>query len=284
MLVAPIVLLTDFGTEDAYVGIVKGVIAGIAPEVQVIDLTHEVPPGNIRQGAFQLWQSVPYFPRGTIFLAVVDPGVGTARRPIAVAWQSFTCVGPDNGLFTYLLAQEDPVGAHIITSATHRLPTVSSTFHGRDVFAPAAAHLARGEPIGRLGPPASDLVRFPLPLLELAEGPEIRGEILHADHFGNWITSLGVLREDQEDLVLEPWLPGGIPTRLHREGCCVFMPDGSSLALRTTFGDAAVGQALAYIGSTGLLEIAVNGARAADVLPVSPGQCVRLGHTSRKVP
>ena len=140
---ATIALLTDFGEKDVYVGIMKGVISGIAPHAQMIDLAHSIPPGDIAKAAFELYQAVPYFPQGTIFLTVVDPGVGTDRRPIAISWSERMCVGPDNGVFTYLLATGGEPTAVELSSSVHRLEQVSNTFHGRDIFAPAAAHLAR---------------------------------------------------------------------------------------------------------------------------------------------
>jgi S-adenosylmethionine hydrolase len=279
-----IALLTDFGTQDTYVGVMKGVIARIAPQAQVIDLTHSIPAGDIRQAAFKLWQAIPYFPSGTVFLTVVDPGVGTERLPVAVAWPDFAFVGPDNGLLTYLLAQGAPRMACRLQSPAYRLATVSSTFHGRDLFSPAAAHLALGVSIADLGPPVADLARFPLPRLELVEGPAVKGEILHADHFGNLITSLGILRADGDELVLEPWLPHCAPARLPLADLSLRLPNGASLNLRATFGDVAIGQALGYIGSEGLLEIAINRGRAADVLPLAPRQEVTLGYTPRIKP
>lgn len=274
---APLIaLLTDFGTQDPFVGVLKGVIARLAPEVRVVDLTHEVPPGDIRLGAFHLWQSVPYFPEGTVFLAVVDPGVGTARRALAAAWPGFTCVAPDNGLLTFLFTQHEPTAMHALTSASYRLPFVSTTFHGRDVFAPAAAHLARGERIDRFGPRVTDPVLLPLPLLEVHSGPEVSGEVLHADRFGNWVTSLGRLRDDCEAWLLEPWLPGCQHERLPHSGLALRLPEGTELPLLTTFGDAPEGTLLAYVGSDGLVEIAVNRGRAADRFPHLSGQVVRL--------
>ncbi len=271
-----IALLTDFGTQDPFVGVLKGVIARLAPEAHLVDLTHEVPPGDIRLAAFHLWQSVPYFPEGTVFVAVVDPGVGTARRPLAASWPGFTCVAPDNGLLTYLIVQQQPTAIHALTSAAHRLPVVSTTFHGRDIFAPAAAHLAMGEAIQRLGPPVTDPVLLPLPLLQVDEGPEIRGVVLHADRFGNWITSVGRLEDTGEAWVLKPWLPGCRPERLPRSGLALRLPEGTLLPLLSTFGEAQEGSPLAYVGSDGLIEIAVNRGRAADMLPQLKGQVVRL--------
>jgi S-adenosylmethionine hydrolase len=276
-----IALLTDFGTQDTFVGVMKAVIARISPRVPVIDLTHSVTPGNIREAAFKLWQAVPYFPKGTIFCVVVDPGVGTDRRPVAAVWQDRICVGPDNGLFTYLIVSNPELRAHRLIAPDYQLPRVSSTFHGRDLFAPAAAHLSLGLAPANLGPPVTDLTRFPLPQLDLVEGPAVRGEILLSDRFGNLTTSIGSLRGEEDDLVLEPWLPHCPPARLPIKGLCLQLPNGVALDLRATFGDVEEGEALTYVGSDGLLEIAVNHGRAADVLPLAPGQEVVLGYTRR---
>ncbi len=274
---APLIaLLTDFGTQDPYVGVLKGVIARLAPETRVIDLTHGIPAGDIRRGAFILWQSVPYFPEGTVFVAVVDPGVGTARRAFAAVWPDFTCVAPDNGLLTYLLVTREPTGIHTLTSSAHHLPVVSATFHGRDIFAPAAAHLARGEPIQRFGPRVTDPVLFSLPLLQANEGLEVRGVVLHADRFGNWITSVGRLQADRDAWVLEPWLPGCRRLRIPRAGLALRLPEGTLLPLRTTYGEVAEGSLVAYLGSSGLVEIGVNRGRAADLLPHLKDQAVSL--------
>lgn len=275
---ATIALLTDFGEQDVYVGIMKGVISGIAPHAQLIDLAHTVPPGDITKAAFELYRAAPYFPLGTIFLAVVDPGVGTARRPIAVSWPERICVGPDNGIFTYLLATGGEPTAVELSSSAHRLEQVSSTFHGRDIFAQAAAHLARGVKLEELGPPVKDLFRLPLPRLELIEGPLVKGEILHADRFGNLITSIGVLRLEGDDVLLEPWLPHCPPARLPATGLRLRLPNGAYLSISSTYADVSPGEAVTYIGSLGLLEIAVNQARAVDVLPVTAGQEVVLSY------
>ena len=275
-------LLTDFGLDDTYVGVMKGVIAGLAPRVRVIDVTHSLPPGDVRQAAFKLWQCVPYFPHGTVFLAVVDPGVGTSRRAVAAAWDHFTVVAPDNGLLTYLLAEAPPRAAVELTRAEYQRPRVSSTFHGRDIFAPAAAHLARGLRLDRLGPPVHDLVRFEWPRLELLEGPQVKGELLHADHFGNWITSLGRMTEADGDLELQPWLPSCPPARLQLfPRLRLLLPTGLELPILRTFGESAEGTVLAYIGSEGLLEIGVNRGSAAAMLPLQTGQDVLLTYEGR---
>jgi S-adenosylmethionine hydrolase len=278
ILTATIALLTDFGEQDVYVGIMKGVINGIAPHANVIDLTHTIPPGDIPQAAFELYRAVPYFPSGTIFLAVVDPGVGTARRPVALSWPEQICVGPDNGIFTYLLATSGEPTTVELRSSAYRLEEVSNTFHGRDIFAPAAAHLVCGVELEELGPPAKDLLRIPLPRLELIEGPLVLGEVLHADRFGNFITSIGVLRMEGEDVLLEPWLPHCPPARLPAAGLRLRLPNSVYLSISSTYADVSPGEAVAYIGSLGLLEIAVNQARAVNLLPITAGQEVVLSY------
>jgi S-adenosylmethionine hydrolase len=275
---ATIALLTDFGEQDIYVGIMKGVISGIAPQAQMIDLTHTIPPGDISKAAFELYRAISYFPSGTIFLVVVDPGVGSARRPVALSWPERICVGPDNGIFTYILATCGEPSAVELKSSAYRLEEVSNTFHGRDIFAPAAAHLACGVELEELGPPAKDLFRILLPRLELIEGPSVLGEILHADRFGNLITSIGVLRFEGEDVLLEPWLPHCPPARLPVAGLRLRLPNGFYLSISSTYADVSAGEAVAYVGSLGLLEIAVNQARAVDVLSVTAGQEVVLSY------
>ncbi|HLC02493.1 MAG TPA: SAM-dependent chlorinase/fluorinase [Anaerolineales bacterium] len=271
-----IAVLTDFGTQDTYVGVMKGVIASIAPQTQVIDLTHEIPPGDIRQAGFKLWQAVPFFPEGTIFVVVVDPGVGTRRRAVAVAWSMRLFVLPDNGLLTYLLASAPASKAVELVTPAFRLNPASSTFHGRDVFSPAAAHLARGVPMDELGPPAGELIRLPLPKLVMTDDPRLQGEILHADRFGNLITSLGRLERRADSLAFVPWLPVCEEASLPQNDLWLHLEDGTRLELKSTFGDVPQGAPLAYIGSEGLVEVAVNKGSAADILGVKPGSRVEL--------
>ncbi|RLC85831.1 MAG: hypothetical protein DRI79_10855, partial [Chloroflexi bacterium] len=198
-----VTLTTDFGTADGYVGTMKGVILSIAPDAQLVDISHEIAPQNVRQAAYVLYTAYPFFPPHTVHLVVVDPGVGSARRPIALRTPAGYFVGPDNGVFSYVMARE-PVEALVeLRDPRYRLPQVSHTFHGRDVFAPAAAHLAAGVPITALGPPVLDPVTFPPPCLEIT--PEgITGEVLHADRFGNVITSIGRLVWSEDELSFEP--------------------------------------------------------------------------------
>ena len=181
-------LLTDFGMKDGYVGVMKGVIWGIAPGIQIADITHDIEPQNILEGALALKRAVPYFPDGTIHLAVVDPGVGTARRAMAARIGKHFLVGPDNGLGTFLFdwAQARGESVHIVEldRPEYWLAEVGSSFHGRDMFAPAAAHLANGVPLSELGTDIGDPVRLKMP--QPRRTPTgWSGEIIHIDHFGN---------------------------------------------------------------------------------------------------
>lgn len=266
-----IALLTDFGTHDAYVGVLKGVLAAQSPQAKTIDLAHQIPPGDVTAAALALWQAAPYFPAGTVFLCVVDPGVGSARRGIAAAWRDKLFVGPDNGLISYWIESEPASAVHALRSASE---PASQTFHGRDVFAPAAAQLVSGTPIKELGPPISQLIRLPRPTLRVTEAG-VQGELLRPDRFGNWLTSIGVLQRAPVGLSLRPWL-GGNEAELAGGQHLVRLPDGEQLALQRTFSDVEAGAPLAYIGSSGLLEIGVNRGSAADRFALQPGQPVEL--------
>ena len=280
-----IALLTDFGTQDVFVGVVKGVIARMAPSAQVIDLTHEVPPGDIRTGAFRLWQALPFLPPHAIILAVVDPGVGTTRPAMAVAVGEVTVVCPDNGLLTYVLAREEigqrgraPARAFRIDTPAEGSAESSATFHGRDIFAPAAARLVLGVRPPDLGPPLDALVRLPLPPLRVTAAPlSIRGEVIVADRFGNLVSSIGLLRREGSGLMLQPWIPGAAPVALPAIRLAVRVGGGPPIPVMRTFGEVPPGALLAYVGSDGLLEIAVNGGRAADLLGSPRGAEVVLG-------
>jgi S-adenosyl-L-methionine hydrolase (adenosine-forming) len=278
---ATIALLTDFGAGDVFVGAMKGVIAQIAPGARLIDLTHDIPPGDVRAGALRLWQARPYMPAHTVYLAVVDPGVGTSRRALAVSTEGFACVGPDNGLFTYMLGRSGGAHAVEIRSQASRAAAASVTFHGRDIFAPAAARLAAGSALTDLGAEATGLTHIPYPRLELVGGAGkhvagVRGEVLFSDHFGNIITSIGVLGYAREELVLQPWVPNCSPAVLPAAGLRARLQNGPDIPFARTYEDVADGLPLAYVGSDGLLEIGVNKGRAADLLPSAPGVEVAL--------
>lgn len=268
-----VALLTDFGTEDAYVGIMKGVMLRIAPQARLVDLTHAIPPGDIARAAFVLWQSAPFFPPGTVFLTVVDPGVGTARRAILLEAQGQRFVGPDNGVFSYLL--HGPWRAWELAHPAFRLPQVSATFHGRDLFAPAAAYAALGTPGPAFGPPVTDPVRLPTPPCEAdPTRSEVRGAVLHADRFGNLLTSLGRFQPDLAGWTLTPWLEQSPRWRLRPHH--LRLPDGRRLPIVRTFGDLPPGEAGALVGSTGLLEIVVNRGSAAAQLGLPPNAPIVL--------
>lgn len=237
---APIVTLTtDFGTRDPWVGIMKGVILGIAPTARLVDLSHDVAAQDILEGALCLEAAAPFFPRGTIHLAVVDPGVGSARRAIAARAGEQYYVGPDNGLLSLAFAQAPaPVAAVELTGAEYRLSPLSQTFHGRDLFAPAAAHLAAGVALERFGRAIADLVRLALPVPQ-REGDHVRGEVLAVDRFGNLVTSL-----KGEDL-----------SRLVSSALLVEIGEETLGAPVSAYADAPQGGLGAIVSSTGRLEI-----------------------------
>jgi S-adenosylmethionine hydrolase len=261
-------LLSDFGLHDSYVGVMKGAIASINPHLQVIDLSHEVPPQNIAQARFTLMTSFPYFPLGTVHVAVVDPGVGGTRRAIALAVgkQPATptgfLVGPDNGLFSGILTQEPVIAAIELTSSQYwRTPNPSFTFHGRDIFAPVGAHLASGVSIQALGIDIApdSLVRLDIPDLLTQMGDNgvcITGNIQAIDHFGNLITTIPA-----ERVVGKDWSVG--------LGDLEFPG-------RNTYSDRAAGEVLALVGSHGWVEIAVNGGNAQAKLGLNWGSGVQV--------
>jgi hypothetical protein len=247
-----ITLTTDLRSADGYVGAIKGVILSLAPGATLVDITHDVPPQDVRFGAHVLSTAVPYFPMGTIHLAVVDPGVGSARRGIALRTTSATFVGPDNGLFTPFLDQR--VACVTLTNAaTHRQP-VSPTFHGRDIFAPVAAHLANGRPLADLGPEIADPLTLPIQRPRRLPNGRWLGEVTHVDRFGNLVTNLQV-SEGQKVYV-----------HIARE----------CLAVQRTYADGAPGALLALVGSAGYVEIAVREGNAAERLGVKVGAPVEI--------
>jgi S-adenosylmethionine hydrolase len=248
-----VTLTTDFGTADGYVGAMKGVILARAPAVTLIDITHDVPAQDVAAAAFALAKAAPCFPAGTIHLVVVDPGVGSRRRPVILEDGAHRFVGPDNGVFA-LVAPGAREG-HEIVAADFRRPEVSPTFHGRDIFAPAAARLAAGASPAEAGPRVTlEGSLGPRPLLISHGGGQVTGHVVHVDRFGNLIT----------DLPAEA-LP---PRAAVRIGTVEIRP------LRGTYTDVAKGQLLAYVGSSGTLEIAVRDGSAAETLDLGRGAAV----------
>jgi hypothetical protein len=262
-------LLTDFGARDPSGAICHGVIAGICPEATVVHISHEVTKYAIRDGALMLWCALPYFPVGT-HVAVVDPGVGTARRPVALkVARGDVLIGPDNGLLRPAARRlGDVVSAVELTSETHRLHPVSTSFHGRDIFAPAAAHLAAGVPVEDLGPglDPSSLVDLVIPDAQpLADG--VASSVIYIDTFGN--CKLAGLRSDLEATVGH--MTPGRPVRISGEG-------GSSMDLvwAETFGDVMTGEAILYVDSYDRLTLAVNQGNAAATLDLAQDQPISI--------
>ena len=257
--VSVITLTTDFGTSDWFVGTMKGVIASLAPRTSVVDLTHDLPSGDIRGGAFALAASHRFFPNGTSHVAVVDPGVGSSRKAIAVQTAKGFFVGPDNGVLSWALAKEKLRAIHALENEAYFLKPVSRTFHGRDIFAPVAAHLSRGVPIQKLGPALTDIVRLAWPEPH-ARRDGFEGEVVYIDRFGNATTNLeGELREGSG-----------------RAACEIHAKRRWNCPLRTFYQAVPPGRPVALVGSSGFLEIAVNGSSAAKLLGVRVGTRVVL--------
>ncbi len=270
-----ITITTDFGTRDGYVGTMKGVIARIAPGVPCIDITQEIPPQDVRSAAYVLWTALPYFPPESIHIVVVDPGVGTARRPIAARTPWGTLVGPDNGVFSYVWEAAPPTRIVELANPAYRNVTLSHTFHGRDIFSPAAAHLARGVPLDEFGPEVTDPVRLPTPVLAVTDAV-IAGEVIYIDHFGNVITSIGRLVWDGALLSLDPAF-GEVPSGIINADRVRVTAAGRDFGpIRHTYGEVAPGEPLALIGSEGLLELAVNRGHGAQVLGLQIGDRVEI--------
>lgn len=277
-----IALLTDFGLSDSYVGTMKGVALSICPTARLVDLTHTIHPQNVRQAAYVLMTSFRYFPPATIFLVVVDPGVGTAREPMAVATDYGIYVAPNNGVLSYVLPSVQVQHAVVLQNQDYALPGTSATFHGRDIFSPAAAHLARGVPIVEFGPPVPELVELPGPRLEIAPA-RIEGEVLHVDHFGNIITSIGHLEwTGPTTLQLAAQFGPDRDKSLSLDATrCQVMVGGRALnGIKRTYGAVPPGDLLALIGSAGQLEIGANQGNAAALLGVEPGEAVSLDYAS----
>ena len=254
-----IALLTDFGARDHYAGTMKGVILGICPDVTLVDISHDIQPHDVLGGALELAASYRYFPAGTIFLVVVDPGVGSARRGLAVDTGDYKFVAPDNGVLSPVLDDLPPKRVVELSERRYARPTVSRTFEGRDRFAPAAAWLARGIEPSALGRSAGALHRLEVPK-PTAESKMIRGEVLRVDRFGNLITNIDRRTFDA--------ISGG-PLEIRIGGHQV-------QRVVSTYADAAPGEICALFGSTDQLEVAANGASAAAMLDLGRGAPVHV--------
>jgi S-adenosylmethionine hydrolase len=254
-----ITLTTDFGDRDWFVGVMKGVILKINPLAQIVDISHEIPAGDIRAGAFALASAYSYFPRGTIHLAIVDPGVGGDRTAIAVQTRMHNFVGPDNGLVSWAAAKEKIKAIHQLSNPEYFLQPVSQTFHGRDVFAPIAAHLSRGIPVKSLGRSLKDFVRIKWPA-PLRGHNRIQGEVVYVDRFGNAITNI-------EQTLL---------ANLTSKKVKVIVKKRYVFPLASHYEAVPRGQPVAVPGSSGFLEIALNCGSAADYFGLKNGEAVVL--------
>lgn len=276
-----IALLTDFGAVDTYVGVMKGVMLGIRSQIRFIDITHAIQPQNVRQAAFALMNAYRYFPRGTVFLVVVDPGVGSSRRPLIVSAGGYLFVGPDNGVFSYVLQEWDSAALVEPTEERFLLPQISSTFHGRDVFAPLAAHLAADTPLQAMGLVITDPVLLPAPELDLIDDV-LRGEVVHIDRFGNVVTSIGELQwSGDQYLMLNPRFGDQRESLLMDAAHVVARAGDATLAgIRRTYAEAGRGDLLVTVGSDGFLEVAMNQGDAAARLGLTIGDPVELRLTA----
>lgn len=252
-----ITLTTDFGLQDGYVAAMKGAMLCIAPDAQLVDIAHEIAPQDVVAAAFALANAAPFFPNGAVHLVVVDPGVGSQRRMLAVRTAHARYVAPDNGVLALALRQDPPQEAVALTQRRYwRAGEISHTFHGRDIMGPVAAHLANCVPLAELGEPATDLE--PLPLPEVRHTPEggLVGAVIHIDRFGNLITNI----------------PGGLLPPRARVSAGGMPPQ----SLRRSYAEAERGQPLALVGSHGYLEIAVRDGSASQLLGVGRGATVTV--------
>jgi len=254
-----ITLLTDFGTSDPFVGVMKGVILGINPWARCIDLTHAIAPQQIRGGALALRSAVPFFPAGTVHVAVVDPGVGSARRPILIEAEGGFLVGPDNGVLSLAAATLQRREARLIENERFFRQPVSHTFHGRDIFAPVAAHLSRGVMPAEFGPSLESTVELVLPAVRRSDST-LSGEVVYVDHFGNLVTNIAA-----DALASFP-----------AKTLSVTIKDTRVAGPVTAYAAVPQGTALAVVGSWGVLEVAVRNGNAAQMFAAGPGTPVTV--------
>ena len=253
----PIVTLTtDYGTNDHLVGVMKGVILSINPEINIVDITHSVLPHDLLDGALAIGQAYKYFPPKTVHVVVVDPSVGTERRPILVAGDTHYFVAPDNGVLSSVYDQSEALYAWNIVSEHYFRNPVSKTFHGRDIFAPVAAWMTKSWQTSAFGEPITDFVRFTIPKPKVS-GNTAKGIVLRVDYFGNLVTN---------------FTPGDVPALAAADGkFTIRAGNGAITKMVPTFANGAAGEAVGVIGSSGYLEIAVNKGSAARTLGVGRG-------------
>ena len=254
-------LTTDFGLKDPYAAEMKAAILSICPTTVIVDITHKIAKFNTRMGAYTLASAAPYFPKGSVHVAVVDPGVGTQRRPILIQTTQAFFIGPDNGILLLAAEKQGITCIHEISNPQFMLPKVSNTFHGRDIFAPAAAHLLNGVKPEEFGPKISEAVKPEFAKVTLRNGVLV-GEVLNVDGFGNIITNINEKEAEQNNLT------GAVSVEL----------PGYKLKLRfcKAYGEAEPKKPLALIGSHGFLEIALNQGNAATKFKAKPGDRIKV--------
>lgn len=260
---SPIALLTDFGLRDPFVGIMKGAILGINPSAQIVDICHEISPGDLKAASFALAMAFPYFPKGTIFTAVVDPGVGTARRCLATLIDGKYVVCPDNGILTWVLREHSISESVMLDNLEFFLTNVSETFQGRDIFAPVAAHLSSGTALSDLGTKIEDVMTWPVPEVTTTD-TTLTGEVIYIDGFGNLVTNITKTN-------FYEW--GEKPSR---DSVKVQLGSTQMCGINKTYGDVALGHTVAVFGSSGRLEVAINGGNMAQALNASIGTHVAV--------
>jgi S-adenosyl-L-methionine hydrolase (adenosine-forming) len=257
-------LTTDFGNKDSFTGSMKGVLLNINPDAQIVDISHEISPQDIWEAAFTLKTAYHYFPKGTVHLAVVDPGVGSGRRPIVAVTESYMFVGPDNGIFSLIYQEAERLRVHHITASHYYLPSPGPTCHGRDIFAPVAAWLSKGIPSGNFGEEIEDYVKLNVPVAKQAPNG-FEGHVIHIDRFGNAITN--ITYKAMQSLVPEGTLPG--PVSLTVAGKEI-------KGLKQFYSEAAPGEPGAVINSSGYLEIFLFKQSARTTLSIKRGEAVKL--------
>ena len=267
-----IAFLSDFGLEDHYVGAMKGVALSICPDAVLVDIVHQIPPHDIEAGALALAAAYRAFPAGTVFVAVVDPGVGSSRRALAVEANGYRLVAPDNGLLTFVI-RHDGACLREIRSARLFRPDVSSVFHGRDIFAPVAAHLAAGLALDDVGPVVTDPVLLSFGGPRHLEDGSLGGRVIHVDRFGNLVTNIA---ETDVAAMLEASEASA--------GDVMVEIGGERVALAHAYSAVAAEEGLALVGSSGFIEIAVNGGSAARRLSATKGSPVEVGFSRMRLP
>lgn len=254
-----ITLTTDFGLQDHYVSAMKAVMLGIAPNARFVDISHEIPPQDIMAGAWVVRNTAFLYPPNTVHLVVVDPGVGTSRHPVALKVKDQYFVGPDNGIFS-LFFNEYEYNAYKLNNSTYWREGVSKTFHGRDIFAPVAAHISNGVELKDIGEPIDELVTYHW-AVPIADKDGLQGWVVHIDRFGNLVTNIS------EEL---------IDDHLKRKNVKIYVGNTMLNKIVTTFGDVEEGEPAAFIGSSGMLEIGINKGNAGRMLSVDKGAQISI--------